>query len=110
MERTWGFLTNHAHVLVQIARDPRSTVREIAYATGITERAAHSVLGDLRQDGIISARREGRRNVYQINPETLMSRNRWGATDMEIPRPLIDATIRGLARVAGATEATAASA
>ncbi len=106
MERTWGFLTNHAHVLVQIARDPRSTVREIAYATGITERAAHSVLRDLREDGIVSAKRNGRRNVYQINPETLMSRNRWGATDMEIPRPLIDATIRGLARVAGTTAAS----
>lgn len=107
MERTWGFLTNHAHVLVQIARNPRSTVREIAIATGITERAAHSVLRDLRQDGIVSAKRNGRRNVYQINPETLMKRNRWGASDMEIPRPLIDATIRGLARVAAATTVSA---
>lgn len=100
MGRTWGFLTNHAHVLVQIARDPRSTIREIALAAGITERAAHAVLGDLRQEGIISATREGRRNVYRIDPETLMSRNRWGATGMEIPKPLIDATIQGLARVA----------
>ena len=107
MERTWGFLTNHAHVLVQIARDPRSTVREIAFANGITERAAHAVLQDLRQDGIVTARREGRRNVYQINAETLMNRGRWGATDMEIPRPLIDATIRGLARVAGGATASA---
>ena len=101
MGRTWGFLTNHAHVLVQIARDPRSTVREIALAAGITERAAHALLRDLRQEGIVSATREGRRNVYRIDPETLMNRNRWGATDMEIPKPLIDATIRGLARVVG---------
>ena len=102
MGRTWGFLTNHAHVLVQIARNPRSTIREIALAAGITERAAHSVLSDLRQDGIVSATREGRRNVYRINPETLVSQTRWGSTDMEIPKPLIDATIRGLAEVAGA--------
>ena len=101
MGRTWGFLTNHAHVLVQIARNPRSTIREIAFAAGITERAAHAVLSDLRQDGIVSATREGRRNVYRIDPETLMSRNRWGATEMDIPKPLIDATIRGLAQVAG---------
>ncbi len=101
MSRTWGFLTNHAHVLVQIARDPRSTIREIALAAGITERAVHAVLSDLRQDGIVSATREGRRNVYRIDSETLMSRNRWGVTDMEIPKPLIDATIRGLALVAG---------
>lgn len=103
MGRTWGFLTNHAHVLVQVARDPRSTIREIALAAGITERAVHAVLSDLRQDGIVSATREGRRNVYRIDAETLMSRNRWGATEMEIPKPLIDATIRGLASVAGAS-------
>lgn len=103
MGRTWGFLTNHAHVLVQVARDPRSTIREIALAAGITERAVHAVLSDLRQDGIVSATREGRRNVYRIDAETLISRNRWGATEMEIPKPLIDATIRGLASVAGAS-------
>ena len=98
--KSWGFLTNHAHVLIQIARDPRSTVWEIASEAGITERATHSVLSDLRGDGIIEVTREGRRNVYHIDISKLMEGGRWTVSDMEIPQPLIDATIRGLARVA----------
>ena len=101
--KSWGFLTNHAHVLIQIARDHHSTIREIAEAAGITERATHSVLSDLREDGVIVATRDGRRNVYSINLQTLMDGGRWSASDMEIPQPLIDATLRGLARVANST-------
>jgi DNA-binding IclR family transcriptional regulator len=98
--KTWGLLTNHAHVLIQIARDPKSTVREIADAAGITERAAHTVLGDLREDGIVIATKDGRKNVYQIDAKKLVSAERWSAGGMEIPQSLIDATLRGLATVA----------
>ncbi len=100
MAKSWGFLTNHAHVLIQIARDPRSTVREIASAAGITERATHSVLSDLREGGIVHATRDGRNNVYSIDIQTLVKGERWSASDMEIPQSLIDATLRGLAGVA----------
>ncbi len=100
MAKSWGFLTNHAHVLIQIARDPRSTVREIANAAGITERATHSVLSDLREGGIVHATRDGRNNVYSIDVQTLVKGERWSASDMEIPQSLIDATLRGLAGMA----------
>ncbi len=100
MAKSWGFLTNHAHVLIQIARDPRSTVREIANAAGITERATHSVLSDLREGGIVHATRDGRNNVYSIDIQTLVKGERWSASDMEIPQSLIDATLRGLAGMA----------
>ena len=106
MVKSWGFLTNHAHVLIQIARNPRSTVREIAIEAGITERATHSVLSDLREDGILVATREGRRNVYQIEISKLLDGTRWSTSEMEIPQPLIDATLRGLARVANPTLAS----
>jgi DNA-binding IclR family transcriptional regulator len=98
--RTWGFLTNHAHVLIQITRNPRATVREVALATGITERATHAVLKDLREAAIVVARRDGRQNVYQIDPVALAQHPRWAASAMEIPKPLVEATLRGLARVA----------
>lgn len=98
--RTWGFLTNHAHVLIQIARNPRSTVRQIALATGITERAAISVLHDLRGAGIVRTTRDGRQNVNEVDPAALAKHRPWGASDMEIPASLIDATLRGLARLA----------
>jgi DNA-binding IclR family transcriptional regulator len=98
--RAWGFLTNHAHVLIQIARNPRSTVREIALAAGITERAAHAVLKDLRESGIVVAQRNGRQNHYRVDPSALAEHPRWAASDMPIPRSLVEATLRGLERVA----------
>ncbi len=105
--KSWGFLTNHAHVLIQIARDRHSTVREIATVAGITERATHSVLSDLRKDGIVHSERHGRKNEYSIDMEALLRSNRWSASDMEIPQSLIDATLRGLAGVvSGAPAAT----
>lgn len=97
---SWGFLTNHSHVLIQIARDPRSTVREIALASGITERAVVSVLHDLRDAGIVWTHREGRQNVNQIDLAALEKHAPWGASGMDIPDALIQATVAGLSRLA----------
>jgi len=36
---SWGFLTNHARVLLCIARDPGVRLRDIASSLGITERS-----------------------------------------------------------------------
>jgi DNA-binding MarR family transcriptional regulator len=66
--RTWGFLTNHAHVLLCIARDPRSRARDIAEQVGITERATQRILADLIGDGYVARTKVGRRNRYEINP------------------------------------------
>jgi DNA-binding MarR family transcriptional regulator len=65
---TWGFLTNHAHVLLCIARDPESRARDIAEQVGITERATQRILADLIADGYITRAKAGRRNHYTINP------------------------------------------
>lgn len=102
--RTWGFLTNHAHVLIQIAGNPRSTVREIAQTTGITERAAHTILRDLRESNIVLVEREGRRNAYQVDPRALADHPHWAASAMDVPGPLIEAAVRGLAGVAASTQ------
>ena len=104
---TWGFLTNHAHVLIQIARDPRSTVREIALGAGITERATISVLHDLRRACIVSSKREGRKNVNRIDFKTLAAHRPWGASSMDIPTALIDATLQGLTGLAASRPAEA---
>jgi DNA-binding MarR family transcriptional regulator len=64
---TWAFLTNHAHVLVCIARDPEIRARDIAEQIGITERAAQRILADLIADGYVIRRKVGRRNQYRIN-------------------------------------------
>jgi DNA-binding MarR family transcriptional regulator len=64
---TWAFLTNHAHVLLCIARDPRSRTRDIAEQIGITERAAQRILADLIADGYVNRAKLGRRNQYTID-------------------------------------------
>jgi hypothetical protein len=62
----WSFLTNHVRVLMCIANDPGIRLRDIAEFTGITERTAYGIVTDLIDDGYITKRRDGRRNVYEI--------------------------------------------
>ena len=62
----WGFLTNHAHVLVCVAHDPGIRLRDIATAVGITERATHRIVAELVEEGYLLREREGRRNHYQV--------------------------------------------
>jgi sugar-specific transcriptional regulator TrmB len=66
--RSWTFITNHAQILLAVARDPAATVAEIAAAAEITERSAYRILADLQQTGYILRRKLGRQNVYKINP------------------------------------------
>ena len=66
--RPWSFLTNHAHVVLCIARDPKIRVRDIAEQIGITERAAQRILADLIADGYVARAKVGRRNHYTIDP------------------------------------------
>jgi MarR family len=63
----WTFLTNHAQVLVCIARDPGIRLRDIGERIGITERAAHRIVVELADAGYITRERNGRRNRYTIN-------------------------------------------
>lgn len=62
----WTFLTNHAHVLVVVRRDPHARLREIADAVGITERAVQLILGDLEDGNYVRRTRVGRRNEYAV--------------------------------------------
>ena len=68
----WGFLTNHALVLMHVANHPRSTLREIALAAGITERASLSILRAMEEDDIITREKEGRRNKYWVDFNALL--------------------------------------
>jgi predicted ArsR family transcriptional regulator len=63
----WTFLTNHAHVLIAISRDPALRQRDIAHVVGITPGAVVRILHDLEENGYVTAERIGRRNRYHIN-------------------------------------------
>jgi DNA-binding Lrp family transcriptional regulator len=80
---TWSFLTNHARVLICIAQDPGIRLREIGETVGITERAAHRIVGELVDAGYVSRQRIGRRNHYKIRsdlpvPDSLARNRRVG--------------------------------
>ena len=62
----WNFLTNHARVLLCLARDPGVRLREVAADLGITERSAHTIVADLAAAGYVVKHKHGRRNRYQI--------------------------------------------
>lgn len=65
----WTFLTNHARVLLEIARDPQVRLRDVAATAGITERAAQAIVADLEAAGYVTRTRVGRRNRYTIDPK-----------------------------------------
>jgi DNA-binding MarR family transcriptional regulator len=93
---TWGFFTNHALLLLAIALDNSSTVREMAVAVGVTERAVVAILNQLEEDGIIIRERQGRRNSYNIDLIALRAFPRWSPGEWELPSQLVDVAVKGL--------------
>jgi len=73
-DRSWAFLSSHGVVLVEVARAPKATVRELAERARITERQAHRVLKDLCETGYVTRQRVGRRNEYRVNEQEPMRR------------------------------------
>ncbi len=65
----WTFLTNHAHVLLCVARDPGARLRDVADVVGITERAAQRIVAELEEAGYLTRTRDARRNRYEVHPE-----------------------------------------
>jgi predicted transcriptional regulator len=72
--RRWTLFTNHAAIFFHLLEHPDATIRRIADELDLAERTVVGVLGDLREDGYLLARREGRHNVYQVNAEGAMKR------------------------------------
>ena len=71
-EKPWHFLSNHTQVLLAVANDPDSRLRDVAVTVGITERAAQRIVADLAESGYVTRERVGRRNRYRINREAKM--------------------------------------
>jgi len=81
-EKNWHFLSNHAQVLVCIARDPTVRIRDIAPVVGLTERAAQRIVADLVAAGVVEREKVGRRNRYRVN---LAAKMRYEAqSDVEV--------------------------
>lgn len=66
---SWTFLTNHAHVLICLARNPEARLRDVAGWVGITERAVQKIVAELEESGVLERSRDGRRNVYTLRTD-----------------------------------------
>jgi DNA-binding MarR family transcriptional regulator len=66
-DASWTFLTNHAHVLICLARDPDIILRDVALLVGITERAVQRIITELEEGGYLERFKEGRRNTYRLS-------------------------------------------
>ena len=72
MPRQWNFLSNHGLIILHLVQNPRATLREIALATGLTERAVYQIVRELEEGDFIDKRKVGRRNVYTINRRNIL--------------------------------------
>jgi hypothetical protein len=62
----WTFITNHARVLVYLAKHENATIQKIAHDTVLSIGAVDNIIKDLRNGGYVSWRKEGRRNHYTV--------------------------------------------
>ena len=67
----WGFLTEHAIVFVNVARQPGISTRQLAKATGISERSLRRVIADLLGSGYVIMKRENRE--YRVYASLVLS-------------------------------------
>jgi DNA-binding MarR family transcriptional regulator len=67
----WTLLTGHAHVLVEIARNPKARIRDISPVVGLTERSVQAIVADLEAAGYLTRTRTGRRVVYSVKRDSL---------------------------------------
>ncbi len=58
--------------MMVITSDPTVRLRDIASTLDITERAAQRIVTELVDEGYLSRKREGRRNVYTVHPKRPM--------------------------------------
>lgn len=68
----WTFITSHARVLAVIADNPNVRIRDIAAHCRLTERAVSRIISDLEEDGYLSHTREGRTNIYRVEPDKVL--------------------------------------
>ncbi len=63
---SWTFLTNHAHVMIAISRNPDIRQRDVADQVGITIGAVQRIVHELIEGGYLISEKVGRRNHYRI--------------------------------------------
>lgn len=66
LSQSWTFLSNHAHVIICLAADPKLRMRDVADMVGITERAVQRIVAELQEGNYLTVKKVGRRNHYEV--------------------------------------------
>jgi len=64
----WTIISKYGLVLTHLWKNPSSTAREIASVIKTTEWTVHRIIAELEAAEYIERRKEGRNNVYRVNP------------------------------------------
>lgn len=96
----WGFFTNHLLMMLAIAGQPDSTVRDLAARTRLTERAAVTILKQLETERIVAKERSGRRNRYEIDYDAFERRIALSGGEWQLPAELVTSASGALRMVA----------
>ncbi len=65
----WTFFRAHGLVLFYLATNPTATLAKVGAAVGISERQVSRVISDLVRGRYLVLRKNGRRNLYRVNPD-----------------------------------------
>jgi predicted HTH transcriptional regulator len=65
--RDWSPLDSRSFVLLYIASNPQSTMRQMSRAVGLSESHIAKVIHGLREAGALEATRSGQRNTHSVN-------------------------------------------
>jgi hypothetical protein len=60
-------LDSRSFVLLYVASNPQSTMRQMSQAVGLSESHIAKIIHGLREAGALEATRSGRRNTYAVN-------------------------------------------
>jgi DNA-binding MarR family transcriptional regulator len=66
-------MSSHGVVLLHIARNPGSTLREMSEALDLTERRISQIVRDLADADYLAIQRVGRRSFYTVNESASVS-------------------------------------
>jgi predicted transcriptional regulator len=96
MAKRWNFLSNHGLVILHIVQNPQATLREIAFGTGLTERAVYQIVRELEEGGFISKQKMGRRNAYNLNRQGILGYPVYGQVSVvDVGKIICDAAQAG---------------
>ncbi len=66
-EREWYVVSRHGAILSYIAANPDCTIKHLANAFSLTQRTVWATIRDLRREGMLRVRTDGRSHHYSVN-------------------------------------------